>query len=430
MNYMNKPNRRHYPLQIAISTLFITVIIILGSILTLQNYNKTSDIILSSADQLYNQITRELVLDFNATYTPMAGLLQLVSLSTITQSSSLDERITHLKSFKAILQNNPSHFAAGIAFPDGDFFNTSLLNSQAKRDFYKAPAQASLMALHIDTDTDGTKRMTTLFYDDKLQEISRRTEISTFDTLKRPWYIQARNTPHATKPYLFHNMKVVGLTVMLKTSTPGVVVAIDVTLDNLSETISKYKITDNSEVTLINKEGDIFAYSKPEKVIIKSSDDKFSLASIKQLNSPVLTHISNTFKLTDKQLDFEFNNQQWTGSSKVIARPGGVDLYAVMVSPVDELLKEAATIKWQSLITTLVIILLAIPVVWLVAKTISTPLYLLAKEARNISRFKFSDSVRKQSFIKEVEELDDAMGMMKSTINKFIKLINSLAGLG
>ena len=41
-----------YSLQIAISTLFI-ITVTLGAVISQQNYNKTSDIILTSADNVY-----------------------------------------------------------------------------------------------------------------------------------------------------------------------------------------------------------------------------------------------------------------------------------------------------------------------------------------------------------------------------------------
>ena len=425
---MEKPIKRHYTLQITISTLFILFTVILGSVLTLLNYNKTSDIILSSANQLYSQITQELALDFKATYSPMAATLEILSHSTITESKTLEQRLQYLKGFKAVLDGNTSYFSVGIAFPDGDFFVSTLLNNQIKRDFYQAPRKASLLVLHVDTDLKGVTTMTRLFFDDSLNEILRDTAVSDFDTLQRPWYMQATDTPSTTRPYLFHGIEIVGLTGVLRTKEPGVVLAIDITLDNLAETISKYTITDNSEVALVSSDGNVFAYSNPDVNIAKISENEFELPYLQDLDSDIFAYVGDNFRYKENQLDFEFNNKRWIGSSKIVARPGGVDLIALMVSPVDELLLEASAIRWQSLITTLLMISLSVPVIWLVAKQISSPLKKLALDAEKITRFEFDDSGYKKSFIKEVNELDTAMEMMKFTINKFIMLINSLAG--
>ena len=99
-----------------------------------------------------------------------------------------------------------------------------------------------------------------------------------------------------------------------------------------------------------------------------------------------------------------------------------------MVSPENELLEEANALRWQSLLITLLIILVTIPVIWLFARKISRPLRLLAGEANLISRFDFRSPISTRSIIKEVDDLSEAMRLMKTTISKFTDLINSLAG--
>ena len=77
---MADKKRFRYPLHVTISTLFIALILLLGVVLSWQSYSKTSAIIFSSADQVYDQIARELALDFKATYNPVADTLQLLAL--------------------------------------------------------------------------------------------------------------------------------------------------------------------------------------------------------------------------------------------------------------------------------------------------------------------------------------------------------------
>ena len=425
---MTRKSQTRYPLQIAISTLFIIITIILGAVLSLQNYNKTSDIILSSADKLYAQIGQELVLDFKATYRPMAGTLLLLKQSPVTLATTLEERLEYLKTFEAIHKSNASIFSAGIGYPDGDLFATTMLDSQEKRDHFKSPSNAAFIALNVDTDRYGTRIMTSLMYDKNLQEISRKSAETSFDVHSRPWYQQATELPSSTKPYLFSEIETVGLAAMIKTEQTGVVIGVNITLNSLTNKIAKYQLTPNSEVVLINADGETFAYKNTEKIIVESSDHQLKLANLQQLDSNVLKFVGKNFEPIEQSLNFEFGGQKWAGRSNIVGKPGGVDLFAVMVSPVDELLVEATALRWQSLITTLAIVLFSIPVIWLAAKKISTPLKILATEAEKIANFEFDEPQHKPSFIKEVEELDSAMNMMRTTINKFINLISSLAG--
>jgi len=421
---MTGKSQANYPLQIVISTLFIIITIILGAVLSLQNYNKTSEIILSSADELFSHIDRQLALDIKATYEPLKGTLQLLKQLPIIRSSTLEQRLQYLPTFDGILRNYSSIFSAGLGFPDGDLFAVSLLDDQAKRDYFKPPINAVLVVLHVDTDRYGSHTMTSLFYDKNSQEISRKSVGTSFDTLQRPWYQQATESPGSTKPYLFSEIKTAGLAAMIKTHEPGVVIALNVSLGNLAKTIAKHQITPHSEVVLISANEEVFAY----KDTIELTAKQIKLPKLQQLNSNVLKFIGENFEPAEKNLDFEFNGKRWVGSSTIVGKPGGTNLFALMVSPVDELLEEATALRWQSLTTTLVIILLSIPVIWLVSKRISQPLINLAAETEKIAHFEFDNPQRGHSIIKEVEELDSAMNMMRTTINKFIQLIGSLAG--
>jgi HD-GYP domain-containing protein (c-di-GMP phosphodiesterase class II) len=425
---MQNNETRQYPLKITISTLFIIITIILGGVLSLQNYSKTSDIILSSADEIYAKIAQELYLDFRLTYSPLLGTLQLLSQSPVTKSTTLDERLQHLKTFRMLLQANPSIYTIGLAFPDRSLFAASLLDSELKRNHFNAPDEAMLLVLSVNTNDKGSQMMTRLFYDEQLNEITRNTTETDLDPFERPWYKQATETPRATKPYLFKELKLVGVAAMVKAEQPGVVVGLNITLDNLSEKISSYQITPRSEVVLINAEGETFAYKNPKDIIIESNDSEIKLANLKQLDSEVLNFLSGKLEPVEQKLDFEFNGERWIGSAKIVAKPGGVDLFALMVSPVDELLADAVAMRSQSLIMTIVIVLLSIPLIWFVARRISRPLHTLSADTEKIARFEFDDVQHEHSFIREVEELDNAMNMMKTTINKFIKLITSLAG--
>jgi HD-GYP domain-containing protein (c-di-GMP phosphodiesterase class II) len=429
--------RNRYPLQVAISTLFISITIVLAGVLSWQSFNKTSDIMLNDARDIYESISNELSLDFKSTYGPIAGVLRQFRLSPLIKAKSFDERISYLPNFVAVLKSESSVFASGIAYPDGDYMGVSWVDAEYVREKYNPPDAAVYLVLYLKRSSSESGfdqgKIYAIYFDEQLKEISRNSgSVSQFDPRVRPWYQQATDKPHATRPYLFYDSKIVGITAMSKTAEPGVVVVFDITLDKLKDTIRKYRVTPSSEVVLINTEGQAFAYHDQDKVVLSKTNDAGSsavqLADLSQLGSGVLRYISKNTISQEQNFDFEYDARRWIGSARVVARAGDIDLYALMLSPVDELLAEAIVIRWQLLLIALVILLIFIPVIWFTAKKISTPLHLLSKEAKAISRFDFSETRRQPSFIKEVVELDTAMESMKSTINKFINLINSLAG--
>ncbi|MFV1993418.1 MAG: HD domain-containing phosphohydrolase, partial [Acidiferrobacterales bacterium] len=435
---MAATKRKNYPLQVTISTLFIAIVAILGIILSWQSYNKTSEIMLSNARDIYARITQELIYDFKATYGPIKGGLRQIRLSPVTRAKTFQKRVAFLPDFLAVLESNPSVFITSIAYENGDYFAVTDTSSDYVKQHYSVPEDSEFMVLYFKKikSEPGFKsgKLYSVFYDKNLNELSRSAGKDTqFDPRTRPWYQQATDQPRATKPYIFYDTDIVGLTAAIKTGQPGVIIAFALTLETLSNTIAKYQVTPSSEVVLINAEGQTFAYKDQRKIFIKNNSatpgkNNLQLANLTQLGSGVLKHISKGIEAKEQNFNFEYNGQQWIGSARIVAKPGGTDLFALILTPVDELLLDAAAIRWQLILTAIIVLLIFIPVIWLTAKKISNPMNTLAKEAKAISHFDFKEKPRQHSYIKEVNKLASAMEMMKTTINKFINLINSLAG--
>ncbi len=316
-----------------------------------------------------------------------------------------------------------------MGYPNGDYFILRPLNSDASRGTFGAPATAAYVVDNIATADDGSRQLQRLLYDRSLALLQRRPPVATdYDPRQRPWYRQAGGQPRAIAPYLFYFLRTVGTTVTLKTAVPGVVMAIDVSLEQLSQTIGRHRITPHSEVVLVDADGHALAYRDSSRLVQRGEGNEFTLAGVSALGSPVLGHLAQRLSLEPQQLDFSFDGRRWTGSIGKIAGASGLDLNILMVSPVGELLSAAAAIRWASLQITALIILLTIPVVWLVAHRIASPLRKLAGEAERIRRFEFASPVTAHSFISEVDALARAMRMMKTTIEQFLVMINSLAG--
>lgn len=429
MKQMSTQKNTRFPLQITISALFITLSVLLGVVLSIQNHKKSSDILLSSAHEIYNRLTEELRLDIKGTYTPLAGILKLLARSPITTADSLEQRLEHLEYFSIVLDNHPAAANLYIGYANGDYFIVRHIKNENVKDQFKAPASTHLVVDNIETTKVGKRRLSRLFINDQLDIIAREPAVATdYDPRLRPWYREAGAEPEATKPYIFFFSDNVGITANIKSTKPGVVVAADITLDRLTRTINKYQLTPNSEAVLINAEGQVFAYKNPQHVVIKAEDGQLRLADLKHLNSDVLDYLSEDIEALQQDLDFTFNGKQWTGAARIVGKPGDVDLYALILSPVDELLSEAAELRSQSFIATIVITLLFIPLIWFVAKRISTPLHTLSNAAKSISHLEFETPIDTSSSIKEVHKLSVTMDMMRSTINRFINLITTLAG--
>ncbi|MGR9071862.1 MAG: HD domain-containing phosphohydrolase [Gammaproteobacteria bacterium] len=430
---MTKKFKKHrrYSLHVTISTLFITLIIVFGVVLTWLNYNKTSEILLNSADSAFDQINREIALDFGGIRKSVNQTVHFLSLSPIIHAEPYDERIESLKLLSTALNNDPNMSAIQFGYPNGDYFIIRPINSEYVRLQFKSPEDAAYIVDNITGISEDERYLSRFFFDRELNEISRNKPLKTrYDPRVRPWYKAAMDSPDtaSTEPYLFYFFQKVGVTLALNSHRDGAVVAADVTLDQLSKTLLRAKMTPNTEIVVLGKKGNALIYTDIGRLVVETGDENFRIAQLSELGSPVLDFLSKDLKIESQTLNFHFDLQNWLGSVRELKIPGSGSFYVLMVSPEKELLEKAIHIRWQGLVITAIIIIAAIPIVWLFARKISNPLLRLAKEAGIISRFDFSNPIATHSLIEEVEDLAGAMRMMKKAISQFLTLIHSLSG--
>ncbi|MGD8843725.1 MAG: HD domain-containing phosphohydrolase [Gammaproteobacteria bacterium] len=427
MNALRRTNG--LPLHMIVSTLFIVLVLVLGALLSLQSYRRSSDMILAGADRLYEQLSKEVQLDFAATYRPVVATLQLLALSRVVDAGSFQERLAALPLLVAGLKEGKAVSATQVGFGNGDYFVVRPLATTTMRQTFSAPPQALYVVDNIGRIESGERRLVRVFVDGDLEVVrENRPEITDYDPRQRPWYRQATSRPHAIEPYLFYFVGKVGTTVTLETPRPGVVVATDVSLEQLSATIGRHRVTPGSEVVLFDADGRVLAYPDSSRVIARGVPGAFRIARLEEMDSTVLRYFSEHIDRQPRRFDFQYRGERWVGSIDKIARAGGLDLNVLLISPVSELLTDALAIRRSSLLTTALIIMFAIPVVWLVAGRVAGPMRRLAAEADAIRRFDFEAPLTTRSFFREVNSLADAMRLMKETINRFVTLISSLAG--
>ncbi|MCF6250705.1 MAG: HD domain-containing protein [Methylococcaceae bacterium] len=428
---MKTRNKSRYSLHITISSLFVSLIIVFAILISWQNYRKTSEIIISTGNQVFDQINRELLLDLQGTRDSVTQAVDILALTPINSAGSLQERIQSLPILSIALRNEPQMSAIQVGYDNGDYFIIRPVNSEFVRDKFTAPLQSAFIVDHIDTDNQGRRQLLRLFFNQDLVEISRDKPVATqYDPRERPWYklAQENSQVKATKPYLFYFFRKVGSTFTVETPVAGVVLAADILLDQLSQNLARFSLTPSTEVVLFGNDANALAYQDMERLIIREDNNQFKIAKLSQLGSEVLTFLSKDLKLENQSLNFSFHHQRWLGAVRKLKIAVGIDLYVLMVSPEKELLSKAISIRWQSVMITALILLATLPLVWLFARKISRPIRLLANEALLISHFNFSSPVNNPSMIREVDELSIAMKLMKDTISKFLSLINSLAG--
>jgi HD-GYP domain-containing protein (c-di-GMP phosphodiesterase class II) len=425
--------RQHYGLHVHISTLFIALIVISGTLIGWHNYRQNSALILAASDDLFERIARETTSEIGRVFTPIEAIVDTFAYQRVINARTLAQRLDSLPYMREALRQSNALSALYIGYDNGDFFLVRPLtrNPELMRRF-AAPDNAQLVVQSVERNAAGHVQGRYLFFDDNLKLLSQREETGyTFDPRSRGWYQSARRAAAqiATAPYVYFTTRDVGTTLARRAQNGNSVVGADLTLTDLSAALQRQQVSPSAQLAIFDEGGNAIAYPKPEVLLRSdSTPESFRLATVADLGVPVLTAALERFHAgeLDRRLTLDANGREWKGRVAKLTLREGHDFYLAVAAPTDELLANATAVRTQSIWITLGILLLTIPIAWLASRAIARPLRQLSDDAAAFRRFQFDRASNVDSFISEVDELAQAMDIMRATIRKFLEISAAL----
>ncbi|MDJ0678705.1 MAG: diguanylate cyclase [Xenococcaceae cyanobacterium MO_167.B52] len=207
----------------------------------------------------------------------------------------------------------------------------------------------------------------------RLNEEGQKTdkiERKKYDPRERPWYRAAIEQKKLTwSPiYLFTDPPVLGITPAIplfdsKTGNPQGVMAIDLTLEDISEFLSSLKISSSGRVFIIEKSGEIIATSTGNPVVIetKNGNKRLNYQNSKDdlihNTAQFLSQKFNDFNSIDEQqqLIFKLNRDRYFIQIHTLNNHPGLDWLIITVIPESDFMEHI----WTNMYTTLTLSSLA-----------------------------------------------------------------------
>jgi len=415
--------KRRFPLHVHISVIFTLLLLLTGIVLGIFNYRQTTRIILSSSEKLFQRIEQDVQVDLQSTYEPIRHLLSLLAGDSATLAPDLEQRLALLKPFSQSLNDNPELASLYLGYANGDFFMVRPLRSTALKNLRQAPDSAVYEVWSIERDKHtGQVHSQSLFYDQALTLVGRH-EIpdERYDPRSRDWFgnAQGGNNQITTRPYVFFSTHNVGTTLALRNGTQAVMGA-DLTLEQLSATLAKHRVTPSTEIALIDADGNAVAYPDSGKLIVEEQTARLIKArNLSPALAALLRNDSHATRLT-------VNDRQWIVASNHLAEGGPGGLRLALLVPEDELLVDAYRMRWQGALITLATLLLCLPLGWLISRILVKPLRALVQEADAIRGFDFHGPATRRSPVLEVDQLSVSMARMKDTLASYFEITASL----
>jgi len=435
--------RRHYPLHIHISTLFVLLILLISGVIAGLGYKLSRDMLEATVPDLTQRIGRETLGELQRVVSPAEMAVNLMSHDALARASSFTERWQRLGFLCEALENSSALSSVYAGYASGDFFLVRRIRDEGERKSFQAPEGTRYIVQSIEHSVSPA-RGRFLFLDATLailRQDDKPDYAAGYDPRSRGWYQEAQkaSTQIKTPPYLFFSDRKVGMTLAAKShgnhgghGGPGAVGA-DIRLETLSTNLARQKPTPGSEMILVNPQGFVIAHEDVAKLVAlpNTADAKPGLTHMEALGTPVLTGLGEPAAKTPGGETWSTRRSLADGDWRITLNPllltGAQPLYLVVAIPDRELLAAAMKLRTTSFLVIAGIILLTIPLTWAAARAVSETLRTLAREAESIRRFEFDKPIAVHSRIREVHELATTMDAMKRTIHRFLDITRAVA---
>lgn len=431
--------RANAPLHVHVSTLFMVLILLVGSLLGLVGYRMADRLISTMAQDLAQRISRETSSELRQLTEPASTALQLLQFEPLAGATQFEQRMARLPLIKAVLDHTPASASIFFGYSSGDYFFVRRLHDAQEREQFQAPAGAHYMVRSIERQ-GAAPRGRQLYLNAQLQvlrALSVPDYARSYDPRQRSWYRQAlrSNEVHATDPYLFYTDRQVGITLSRQSRhASGTVIGLDIQLRTLGAGLARQKLTPNSQLVLVNAQGEVFAHENSFIVPRGGTNDHPALTHLARFGVPVLTELSQHIQLSQVpatgtlQQVVDLPDGPWQVTLNTLPMLGNTSLLLINAVPRHELLATVYDEGRTALIAALLIVLGAIVLAWRFAHGIARPLSGLVKEAESIRHFDFGQTMPLKSYVLEVNTLARSVAQMKRTIRQFLEISSAISG--
>ncbi|MEO5339355.1 MAG: GAF domain-containing protein [Magnetococcus sp. MYC-9] len=433
--------KKSYPLYLYILLVFLLVAASLSGLIIYRVYLKGSEIAIQASNQLFDQLRGKVTERINRMYDPVLGMVELaVTLEDISQPVTAERAHPLLNFLATALDHQPHLYALYMGFEDGDFFEVARLhNNPEMLKTLEAPAGTHYGVMSIVHDAAGVRSQVWSFLDrQRLPLGEKRLEKVVYDPRSRPWYHLAIGNVATvrTEPYVFANSGQPGITFArrFKGRLAGVLGA-DISLLTLSRFLAEQQFTPSSTILFFDSDGTVTGYPRMEEIIQWTHDRQNgarvpTFATIGDLNRPDLAALFQHFKQrgSTEVVTFDVAGRPHIGAvARTPITPNGSTLLGI-VAPLDEFLGPIYHIGRENLVSSLLMMLLMMPVLWWVSHRISRPLGALMAEISKVQRLQLDTVGEVSTHVREIHQLAHAFKEMTLSLQEYKRRLSHSQG--
>ncbi|WP_270817214.1 HD domain-containing phosphohydrolase [Aeromonas sp. Y318-3] len=420
--------RRVIPLYVHIAHLFLGLLLVFALITLGHQYRQTKTMLMKEAEDRFTLIGQITTQALEGLFSTSALSVNLLAQQRLTEAKTLSERMASLPYMTTLLKGQPSANAVYAGYNNGDLFWLMRWPADTEVQHLTPPANTRWIVKSI-RHQEATTLTETFALADNLTIIERQEESGQFfDPIEHPWFIQAKQSGQLVQSplYISHDTQEMYLSFAEPMQNGAGVIGMSLNLRAIERLLKSAKITPNMRLAIVNEQGELMTSHKGGMVIHEHG--AYRLARVTEADLPMIQHLMNASQNQKADsLSFKSEGNDWQGMRITLPEADGSKLTLWIAAPVDELLVTAFTIRNQTFLLSGIFLIFALFAAIKLARTAARPLDDLTQEAGKIAHFDFNDPVRVNSYIAEIIDLSQAMGDMKSTIQRFLQLSTSLS---
>ena len=306
-------------------------------------------------------------------YDPLYAIVAIASQVPEMKAPLHDDGHTGMTMLLRTLRFYPQILSLYVGFDNGDFFMVSHIAGEGRarlRTVLQAPQTAAFANEIITAGKDGARTERWIFLDDDGVEVGRRDVAPTsFDPRHRPWYEPARHSDLVQRSdlYIFasNNEPGFSLSRSFRAALPGVFGA-DLAASDLSDFLSKQRVTPTSISFIFTRSGEIVAFPDNARVaaLVPSNGEMMvPLPKLTELNEPAAAGLFAAYQASGVSGTLVYTVAHRTYIGRIIeisARYGRDQLLAIAV-PIDEIEQPIIELRNRTLFYSIAVLVFVLP---------------------------------------------------------------------
>lgn len=431
---------RTFTLRTYVLALAFGLVMLVGGLLTVVGQHLHRSVDDALAADLWQRVGMQVQASLHELILPADMALQLLQATELKDASGLQQRLQYLPAIRAALDASSALSSMYVGYGDGSFFFVRRLDRPSDRHRFQAPPAAVYLVQSIALQ-NGQLHGSYLFFDRALTLVSvleRPNYHHEFDPRHRAWYRLAPSDGQLliTPPYTYFSDGQVGITLARRLTDSAVVLAADIRLRTLGDVLAEQRITPGTHLALVDATGQVMALDDemhPKTSVVDARDRPGPMHLTDTLHPALsatgaLIAIAQDAPERQATKTMAIAGENWLVNIAALNTRSPDPPFVVMATPEHELMAATRQQRNANLTITLLVLIVAVPLVWQLAHQIAHPLHSIAQSAEAIQRFNFAAVGVPATRIREVAVLGAAMDEMRHTIRRFMELNTAVAG--